>query len=117
MITAVHTLVYADDPDAARAFFRDVLRWPNVDANGGWLVFATGPSELGVHPTGEPPRHEISLMCDDLEQTMAELSARGAHFQGEPADRGFGRCVDLRIPGAGTKLLYQPQHPVAYPLA
>jgi catechol 2,3-dioxygenase-like lactoylglutathione lyase family enzyme len=64
MITAVHTLVYADDPEAARAFFRDVLGWPHIDAHGGWLIFRTGPSELGVHPTsgaGEmllyQPRH------------------------------------------------------------
>jgi len=50
MITAVHTLVYADDADAARAFFRDVLGWPHIDARDGWLIFKTGPSELGVHP-------------------------------------------------------------------
>ncbi|MBF6075667.1 VOC family protein [Nocardia beijingensis] len=117
MITAVHTLVYADDPDAARAFFRDVLGLPNLDAGDGWLLFATGPSELGVHPTDAPPRHEISLMCDDLERTMTDLAARGARFEGEIAERGFGRCVDLRVPGAGTMLLYQPRHPLAYPLA
>ena len=35
MITALHTLVYADDPDAARAFFRDVLELPGADTGGG----------------------------------------------------------------------------------
>jgi hypothetical protein len=38
MITAVHTLVSADDPEQARACFRDVLGWPPVDAGGGWLT-------------------------------------------------------------------------------
>lgn len=86
VITAVHTLVYAHDADAARAFFRDVLRWPHVDAHDGWLVFRTGPSELGVHPTSDAPQHQISLMCDDLEQTMADLRAKGAEFAGEVSE-------------------------------
>ena len=51
MITALHTLVYAEDPAAARDFFRDVLRFPATDTGGGWLIFRTGPSELGVHPS------------------------------------------------------------------
>ena len=38
MITGVHTLVYANDAEAARAFFRDVLGWLHVDAHGGWLI-------------------------------------------------------------------------------
>lgn len=118
MITAVHTLVYADDPDAARAFFRDVLGWPHVDAHGGWLIFGSGPSELGVHPTGDgAPHHEISLICDDLDQTMAELAARGAEFAGGVSEARFGRTARLMVPGAGEMLLYQPAHPVAYGLA
>lgn len=99
MITAVHTLVYADDADAARAFFRDVLEWPHVDAGGGWLIFRTGPSELGVHPTSEQPQHEISLMCDDLEQTVSDLSAKGAVFTRDIRDDGFGLTTSLRVPG------------------
>lgn len=125
MITAVHTLVYADDADAARAFFRDVIGWPHVDAHDGWLIFKTGPSELGVHPasgsrgsdTGRTSQHhEISLMCDDIEATVAELTAKGAEFSGQVTDRGFGLTAMLRIPGAGEMMLYQPTHPPAYGL-
>ncbi len=50
MITALHGLLYGDDPEAARAFFRDVLQLPGADTGGGWLIFATGPSEVGMHP-------------------------------------------------------------------
>ena len=115
MITAVHTLVYAEDADAARALFRDVLEWPFVDAHDGWLIFGTGPSELGVHPVGnESVRHEISLMCDDVEKTVADLEAKGAVFEGGIQERGFGRDITLKVPGAGTMLLYQPRHPTAY---
>ena len=85
MITALHTLVYAEDAETARAFFRDVLGFPAADTGGGWLIFKTGPSELGVHPssweyqgqTGGTDQHfDVSLMCDDLEATMAELPPR-----------------------------------------
>ena len=55
MITSIHTLIYSDDAPATRAFLRDVLGWPFVeDAAGGgpgWLIFKTGRSEMGVHPT------------------------------------------------------------------
>lgn len=119
MITAVHTLVYADDPEAARAFFRDVLQLPAVDTGGGWLIFRTGPSELGVHPSswehagergGTDQHFDVSLMCDDLEATMTELAARGTQFIGEPSDQGWGVTVQLQVPGAGTMTLYEPKY-------
>jgi predicted enzyme related to lactoylglutathione lyase len=125
MITGVHTLVYADDAEAARAFFRDVLEWPFVDAHGGWLIFRTGPSELGVHPTRTEHEgqvyesslhHEISLLCEDIEGTVAALTAKGAEFAGPIADQGFGRTAMLKIPGAGEMMLYEPRHPLAYDL-
>ena len=119
MINAVHTLIYADDPDAARAFFRDVLQFPGVDTGGGWLIFKTGPSELGLHPRawehegqtgGTDQQFDVSLMCDDLESTIADLTAKGAEFTGDVRDQGWGRTIRLKIPGAGEMTLYQPQY-------
>ncbi len=119
MITAVHTLVYAEDPDVARDFFRDILQFPAVDTGGGWLIFKTGPSELGVHPSswehegtrGSTDQHfDVSLMCDDLDQTVAELAARGVEFAGPVQDEGWGTTIRLKIPGAGEVTLYQPSY-------
>ncbi|NYG06584.1 catechol 2,3-dioxygenase-like lactoylglutathione lyase family enzyme [Phycicoccus badiiscoriae] len=119
MITALHTLVYADDPDAARAFFRDVLQFPGSDTGGGWLIFATGPSELGVHPSswehegqagGTDQRFDLSLMCDDLAATVAELRGRGAEFDGDVVEQRWGSTIQLVVPGAGTMTLYQPAY-------
>ena len=87
------------------------------DAHDGWLIFGTGPSELGVHPTdGAPDHHEISLVCDDIEQTVAELTAKGANFSGVIENRGFGRTIALEVPGSGPIVLYQPRHPTAFDL-
>ena len=120
MITALHTLIYAEDPDAARAFFRDVLQFPGTDVGGGWLIFKTGPSELGVHPnswehegaTGTTDQQfDVSLMCDDLTTTVGELTARGAQFVGDVQDEGWGTTTRLKIPGTRAMMtLYQPKY-------
>ncbi len=123
MINAVHSIVYAEDAAAARAFFRDVLGFANVDAHDGWLIFQLPPGELGVHPSGAPGesgapsgQHELWLMCDDVERTVTELTEAGVEFTGPIENRGFGLVVSLRVPGAGTMGLYQPRHPTAYDL-
>lgn len=122
MITAVHTLIYSDDAPATRAFLRDVLGFPFVDAGGpeeGWLIFGTGPSELGVHPTASHGQemarhHQVSFMCDDIEATRAELEAKGARFTGEVEDHGFGLISMVEVPGADPLMIYQPRHETAY---
>ncbi|MBD8870717.1 VOC family protein [Nocardioides donggukensis] len=119
MITAAHLLLYAEDPDAARAFLRDVVGLPGVDTGGGWLIFRSGPSELGVHPSswehegragGTDQRFDVSLMCDDLAATMAELSGRGATFDGDVDEQPWGSTVRLVVPGAGSLMLFQPTY-------
>lgn len=119
MITGIHTLIYADDAAAARAFFRDVLCFRHVDAHDGWLIFALPPAELGVHPAAGPHggglpsgTHQLSLMCDDVHKTVAELKAKGVEFTSDVSDQGWGLLTTLRIPGGGEMGLYQPRHPV-----
>ena len=124
MITGYHSLIYSEDPEATRAFLRDVLGWQHVDAGGGWLIFKTPPSEVGVHPTsdlddGQPttmPSHQLTLMCDDLESTIADLTAKGIAVNGEPVDQGYGIVTSIEVPGAGWMMLYQPRHDLAYEL-
>jgi catechol 2,3-dioxygenase-like lactoylglutathione lyase family enzyme len=114
MITGMHSIIYATDADAARAFFRDILGWPHVDAHDGWLIFRQPPSELGVHPADSAGQHELYLMCDNLEQTMAELAAKGASFTSGVRETSFGLMTAIGIPGGGQLGLYQPRHPTAY---
>jgi catechol 2,3-dioxygenase-like lactoylglutathione lyase family enzyme len=123
MITGTHAIIYADDAEKARAFFRDVLEFPNVDIHGGWLIFQLPPAELGIHPAGEvgdpnsgarSGQHELYLMCDDVKATVADLTAKGIEFTAPVEDQGFGLLTRLRIPGAGEVGLYQPKHATAY---
>jgi catechol 2,3-dioxygenase-like lactoylglutathione lyase family enzyme len=102
-------LVFAEDAEAVRAFFRDVLGFPNVDGGDGWLIFALPPAELGVHPgVGQ---QELFFMCHDVERTVEELEAKGVEFVAPIADEGFGLMTRFKVPGAGELGLYQPKHP------
>lgn len=112
-ITGIHGLVYTSEPEAVRAVFRDVFGWEHVDAGDGWLIFALPSAELGVHPAEHMVRRDISLMCDDIGTTMAELRAKGIEFDGEPTDEGFGIGVTMLLPGGAEMLLYEPRHPTA----
>jgi len=114
VIAGAHTLLYAEDAEAARAFFRDVLGFPWVDNSGGWLIFALPPGELGIHPaagsSGKAGQHELSLMCHDIRATVSELEAKGVEFVGGISDEGYGLVTTFKVPGFGELQLYEPRH-------
>jgi catechol 2,3-dioxygenase-like lactoylglutathione lyase family enzyme len=114
VITGAHAIVYSRDADADRAFFRDVLGFPSVDAGGGWLIFALPPAELAAHPSDAGGRHELCLMFDEIESTVAELQAKGVEFTTPVSDQGFGRLTSLKLPGGSELGLYEPRHPIPH---
>lgn len=116
MITGVHATLFAQDAEAARAFFADVLGLKSVDAGGGWLIFALPPAELAAHPA-DRDSHELYLMCDDIHATVDDLRGRDVEFTTGVTDRGFGLMTQLRVPGAGELGLYEPRHPSPQGLA
>jgi hypothetical protein len=120
-IIGAHMLLYTPEPEALRATLRDVFGWKHVDAGDGWLIFALPPAEIGVHPAEGPTyesgvRHQISLMCDDINQTIAELRGKGIRVEGEPEDEGYGITVTLNLPGGCKVMLYEPRHRAAIAL-
>ena len=88
------------------------LELDSVDAGGGWLIFALPPAELAAHPA-DANGTSLYLMCDDLEATMAELTAKGVVFAAPVSDEGWGRLTAMEVPGGGTLGLYEPRHPTA----
>jgi catechol 2,3-dioxygenase-like lactoylglutathione lyase family enzyme len=111
LFQGTHLVLYASDPDQARAFFQNVLGLESVDAGSNWLIFALPPAELAVHPTDGEPRAELYLMCDDIELATTALSEHGAPLDGEIQDAGFGRLAHVRVPGIDRLGVYQPSHP------
>jgi catechol 2,3-dioxygenase-like lactoylglutathione lyase family enzyme len=116
VIIGAHTIIFSDDADATRAFFRDVLGFPFVDAGGGWPIFKLPPGELASHPDEHGGRHELYLMCDDVNATVAELKAKGVEFTAGISDQGWGLLTSMKLPGGGELGLYEPRHQKAIDL-
>jgi predicted enzyme related to lactoylglutathione lyase len=113
MITGVHAIVYSKNADAIRAFFRDVLEYRSVDAGRGWLIFALPPAEIAMPPADGDDTHELYLMCDDLEATLADLATKGIHPSRPIGEERWGRVTSIVIADGSELGLYQPKHPVA----
>ncbi len=109
MIVGAHSIIYSKNPEADRAFLRDVLKLTNVDVGGGWLIFGLPPSEVAVHPSDKDNVHEFYLMCDDVEAFIKEMKMRGIACS-EIHNQGWGMLTQVTLPGGGTLGVYQPRH-------
>jgi hypothetical protein len=109
MITGAHSIIYSTNPDADRAFLRDVLGLPNVDAGHGWLIFGLPPSEVAVHPGEKNNVHEFYLICDDVKALTAEMARRGVACS-EVQDMRWGLLTHISLPGGGKLGIYEPRH-------
>lgn len=114
LISGAHVIIYSRDPDADRAFFKDVLGLDSVDTGGGWLVFALPPSELALHPAEDDDHHELYLLCDDIEATARDLERKGVPLKRPFDEARWGRVTELTLPGGGHIGLYQPKHALAH---
>ena len=122
MINGAHVLLYSQDPEADRAFFRSVLKFRSVDAGRGWLIFKLPPAEVAFHPSedGAEPVHAghpllggvLYFMCDDLSATIASLKAKKVKCS-RVMTAPWGKVTTFKLPSGGKIGLYQPRHPTA----
>ncbi len=117
MIRGAHAMFYSSDPEATRAFLREVLELPATDIGHGWMIYQLPEAEMGVHPhdpegeRGEAAGvHDISFYCDDVEATVAALEAKGVEFDGGIEDHGFGLVTHFHAPGGLRLMLYQRRY-------
>ena len=126
LVNGVHILIYSPNPDADRAFLRDVLGFKYVDVGHGWLIFGLPPAEAACHPmdTDDGQREHaghrlltshVYLMCEDVRATIDALKAKGVACTEIEQER-WGLRTTIRMPSGGELGLYQPRHEVAYNL-
>ena len=122
MIIGAHFLLYSKDPEADRAFFRDVLGLRYVDVGEGWLIFAVSPAEAAIHPgngdfSQSHAGHQLLgavlyLMCDDLDAFITALHAKNVECS-VPESAPWGTATTIPLPSGGRIGLYQPRHATA----
>jgi hypothetical protein len=124
VINGTHFLLYSKNPEADRAFLRDVLEFRSIDAGRGWLIFALPRAEIAVHPSDEGSARNtdegvagaaLYLLCDDLKSTMRSLTAKKASFA-PVQDAQWGIVTTFALPSGAKIGLYQPKHPTAVEL-
>jgi hypothetical protein len=110
MIIGAHVVLASADAEADHKFFRDVLKLSSINADGGYTIIGLPDAEASIHPTtGEVPKHELFLLCDDIEGFAAEMSANNVEC--DPVqDTGWGRIVKIRLPSGAPLNVYQPRH-------
>src|SRR3954452_23300301 len=101
MIRGAHVILYSTDAEADRAFLQELLPLPTADAGGGWTILQLPPGEVAVHPDESSGATELYLVCDDIDETAADLGKRGVTFDGPVSDEGWGRLASIRLPGGG----------------
>ena len=109
MLIGSHSIIYSKNPEADRAFLRDVLKLTHVDVGHGWLIFGLPPSEVAVHPGEKNNVHEFYLMVDDVEAFIAEMK-KNKITCGPVQNQGWGMLTEVSLPGGGKLGVYQPRH-------
>lgn len=122
MIMGAHVLLYSENAEADRAFFRDVLGFPYVNVGGGWLIFGLPPAEMAVHPAeGEKKQTHaghamqpavLYLMCEDLKLLMDTLKTKDVRCT-EVEEERWGIRTTIVLPSGAEIGLYQPKHETA----
>jgi len=128
MFTGAHMLFYSADPDADRAFLKDVLGFKYVDTGNNWLIFKLPVAEGAMHPLAGPNMPPKAggtdagfmvatcwLMVDDIAAARSELADKGVDSP-EPEHEGWGINTSFRLPSGAKFGLYQPLHPTALDL-
>ena len=109
MIIGAHSIIYSTNPDADRAFLRDVLKLNHVDVGGGWLIFGLPPAEVAIHPADENDVHEFYLMCDDVQALITEMQKHDIPCS-PVHEQDWGLLTQVTLPGGGKLGIYQPRH-------
>ena len=112
MIAGSHLLLFSENVDATRTFFRDTLKLDSIDVGHGWLIFDLPPAEMGIHPDSADVagKVELWLLCQNITEAQSELEAAGVELVSAIEAQRFGKTLRFKVRGAGEMGIYEPLH-------
>lgn len=108
-----HVTLIVSDLARSKAFYLALGLQQIVDAppRYGRFAFPDGDATLSLEVTGEeqaPPRVQLYIECDDLDERVAALKSRGLVFDQQPADMSYlWREARMRDPDGHIVRLYR----------
>jgi catechol 2,3-dioxygenase-like lactoylglutathione lyase family enzyme len=92
--------VVADDLEVQRRFYRDVLGFPEIEADESYVMFDLGQGRLlellardAALPQYDQRRYQVGFVVDDIRVAAGELEARGvtriSEVEGGPESRQY----------------------------
>ena len=81
----------------------------------GWWIFDLPEADMGCHPSSDKlgqhsGAHHISFYCDNINETVESLRAKGVEFVNDITDMGYGFAILFKMPGEMVGELYQPNY-------
>lgn len=67
-----------------------------------------------MHPTEGETKHQLYLMCDDIQKTLEDLATKGVEISGQVSDEGWGQLASIKLPSGSEIALYEPRHAIAH---
>jgi predicted enzyme related to lactoylglutathione lyase len=107
MVKGVYTMFHSSKAEELWTFIHDKLGFNHSDGEDGRLIFGLPEADMGCHPSDKVV-HDVSFYCDDIQATVAQLTARGIEFTSGITDKGFGLVTTFRMPGGVAVQLYEP---------
>jgi hypothetical protein len=109
MIIGAHVMLHSRDEAADRSFLSEVLKFDSVDAGDGFMIYGIPPAEMAIHGSERNDLHQLYLMCEDMEDFVAEMAERAIAFT-PPSFQGWGTMTEITLPGGGKLGVYEPHH-------
>ena len=113
MINGAHVVLYTRNPNADRAFFRDVLHLSSIDAGHGWLIFALPPAEAAFHDSDKHDADKHDSDNDDVNKTDSNKAGAAPASAPEQAKQDahhelFLMCDDIAATLRDLKAMRAP---------